>query len=189
MQHQRISARLFLLLTEWGARHQLEVFYAPAAITFTTRRELQPDLFLVPFVDGRRIQEEQQYTQLVLAIEVLSPSTARYDRVTKRRVFLEQGVAEYWIVDPDGRTVERWRQGEERPEILDEHLRWTPPGISATLDIDLVELFRTGARLRSRSRWSVHSSAAPPGRALDCASVPERLLTSARDGQRPGQRA
>ena len=73
---------------------------------------------------------------------MVSPSTARYDRVVKRPVYLKQGVAEYWIVDADSRTVERWSQGQERPDMLDTMLSWTPPGRAAMLEIDLVELFR-----------------------------------------------
>ncbi|MBK8250129.1 MAG: Uma2 family endonuclease [Gemmatimonadetes bacterium] len=114
---------------------------APFAITFSPRRELQPDLFVAPLVDGQRAQTPAEFARLVLAVEVQSPSTARYDRVVKRPVYLDQGVAEYWIVDPDSRTVERWSQGQERPEVLDTTLSWTPPATPATLDIDLVELF------------------------------------------------
>jgi Uma2 family endonuclease len=140
--HQRVSFELAQTLAPYARQHGLEVCIAPFAITFTARRELQPDIFVVPLVEGRRAQEPEEFTRLVLAIEVLSPSTARYDRVVKRPVYLEEGVAEYWIVDPDSRTVERWSRGEGRPEFPDTTLSWTPPGTAATLDIDLVELFR-----------------------------------------------
>lgn len=142
MPHQRVVGELHLLLGPWTRARGLETFLAPSAITFSPRRELQPDLFVVPFIDGQRIRDTKDLTKLVLAIEVLSPSTARYDRVVKRPVYLEQGVAEYWIVDPDSRTVERWWRGEGRPEVLDTTMSWTPPGAPATLDIDLFDLFR-----------------------------------------------
>ncbi len=140
LPHQRVVGELFLVLGPWVRLHALEVLPAPSAITFSVRRELQPDLFVVPFVDGARIQDPRDLVRLVLAIEVVSPSTARHDRITKRRVYMEEGVAEYWIVDPDGRTVERWRRGEDRPEVVDTILSWTLPG-GPTLEIDLEAMF------------------------------------------------
>ena len=41
-----------------------------------------------------------------LAVEILSPSTARRDRDVKRRRYLEAGVEEVWLVDPAAKTVE-----------------------------------------------------------------------------------
>ncbi len=138
--HQRVIARLHLLMGPWALEHGLEVFLAPSAVRSGERRELQPDLFVVPFVDGRPNRDPTDLTRVILAVEVLSPSTARHDRITKRRVYLEEGVAEYWIVDPEARTVERWRRDEERPEVLDTILSWTPPG-GPTLAIDLDAMF------------------------------------------------
>lgn len=138
--HQRVIARCYLLMGPWALQHGLEVVLAPSAVRSGERRELQPDLFVLPFIHGRPDRDPTALTRVILAIEVLSPSTARHDRITKRRVYLEEGVAEYWIVDPEGRTVERWRLGEDRPEILDTTLTWTPPGAPA-LEIDLVPMF------------------------------------------------
>ena len=46
-------------------------------------------------------------------MEILSPSTAGRDRDLKRRLYERQGVAEYWIVDPDAGAVDVWRFGRE----------------------------------------------------------------------------
>ncbi len=138
--HQRVAAELHLLLSPWARQRGLEVCIAPSEIVFSPRRALQPDLFVIPYVGGAWIRDLTSLDQLVLAVEILSPSTARYDRVIKKRVYFEQGAAEYWIVDPAGRTVERWCRGDDRPQILHERLSWTPPA-GPTLEIDLDAMF------------------------------------------------
>jgi Uma2 family endonuclease len=75
-------------------------------------------------------------------IEVLSPATARYDRLVKRRRFQRVRIPGYWIVDLDARVVERWRPEDDRPEILAETLDWTPAGTEPGLTIDLPRLFQ-----------------------------------------------
>jgi Uma2 family endonuclease len=41
-----------------------------------------------------------------LVVEILSDSSASYDRVRKFNLYRDSGVKEYWIVDPAGKTVE-----------------------------------------------------------------------------------
>ena len=81
---------------------------------------------MVPLVEGRRPKNWEEYGIPLLVVEVLSPSTARYDRLVKRHRYQRAGTREYWIVDPDARLVERWRPDDERPEILEETLTWQP---------------------------------------------------------------
>jgi Uma2 family endonuclease len=78
----------------------------------------------------------------LLAIVVLSPSTARFDRLLKRRRYQRAGVAEYWIVDPDARLVERWRPDDTRPELVSEILTWQPDAAKPPLELDLPALLR-----------------------------------------------
>jgi Uma2 family endonuclease len=117
------------------------VLHSPADIEFTPRDGVQPDLFVAPPVEGRRPRDWTEIRRLVLAIEVLSPSTARRDRREKRRLY-QRFADEYWIVDLDARLVERWRPGDVRPEVLDETLSWLPVGASAPLVLDLPAYFR-----------------------------------------------
>lgn len=72
---------------------------------------------------------------------MLSPSTARYDREVKRRLYQREGVPEYWIVDLDARSIERWRPSDEAPEVFRETLVWHPRGAGEPLAIDLLALF------------------------------------------------
>jgi Uma2 family endonuclease len=112
------------------------VLHSPADITLGDDEILQPDLFVYRTASGRHLLEWTDITELVLVIEVLSPSTARYDRELKRRRYQRAGVPEYWIVDLDGRVVERWRPEDTRPEQLAGVLHWAPGGdIHPALDL------------------------------------------------------
>ena len=115
------------------------ILTSPADLRLDGGQVAQPDLFVVP---GAALPHSWDETPLpLLAIEVVSPSTARYDRVLKRRYYQRAGVAEFWVVDPDARLVERWRPGDERPELLDGRIEWQPPSKAAPLVIDLQALF------------------------------------------------
>jgi Uma2 family endonuclease len=70
--------------------------------------------------------------ELLLAAEVLSPSSARHDRV-KTRPHYQRHVPEYWIVDLEARLFERWRPEDDRPEIVVQTLNWQPAGTTEPL--------------------------------------------------------
>ena len=140
--HQRTVGKLYMLIAPYLAGLDLEVFFAPAAVTWSSDTEVQPDLLVAPFVNERPVTRFEEVKHLELAVEVLSPSTMRSDRFPKRREYQRRGVAEYWIVDTAARNIERWRPGDEEPEILFTSLEWRPAVAAAGLGIDLVKLFR-----------------------------------------------
>lgn len=146
--HQRVVGAFYRALDAHLVAHRIgEVVLAPADVELDDRTLVQPDLFVIPLVAGMRPTALADVGgRLLLVIEVLSPSTARADRDLKRRRYRRAGIPEYWIVDADARVVERWRAGEERPEIVTDALDWTPADGAAVLRIDLAELF--GAALR-----------------------------------------
>jgi Uma2 family endonuclease len=114
---------------------------SPADIELDDLTLVQPDLFVFELPGGRRPERWKDITKLLLAIEVLSPSTARADRHVKRRRYQRHGVSEYWIVDLDSRLVERWRPGDDRPEILSETLAWQVAEAAQPFELDLPAFF------------------------------------------------
>ena len=114
---------------------------SPADVTFSRSRSVQPDLFVVPPADGRRPRHFRDVGRLLIAIEILSPATARVDRVAKRTLFREEQVPEYWIVDLDSRTVDRSTPNDARMEVVSELLTWQPEGAATPLTIDLADYF------------------------------------------------
>jgi Uma2 family endonuclease len=102
---------------------------------------VEPDLFVVPLVNGRSPRDWQEAGRLLLAVEVISPGTARVDRVIKRQLYQQERVPEYWIVDVASRLIERWTPDDARPEILAERLAWQPDPARAPLEVDLQAFF------------------------------------------------
>jgi Uma2 family endonuclease len=140
--HQEAAGVLYVRLRGYLAEHRLGfVILGPGDVEFDATNLVEPDAFVVPAVAGRRPHHWDEVKQLLLVIEVLSPSTARVDRTIRRRLYQERGVPEYWIVDLDARVIERWRSGDERPEIVTDVLRWSPPGGPAAFTLDLSTFF------------------------------------------------
>jgi Uma2 family endonuclease len=143
VSHQRAVGRLWRVLDDFCRAHGMgEALFSPSDVEFSPRRMVQPDVFVVPLDDGQYRREWSDIHSLLLAAEVLSPSTARYDRVTKRRMYQSEGVAEYWIVDCDARVIERWRPEDARCEICDGEIVWHAGSHAPTLTIDLAAFFR-----------------------------------------------
>jgi len=139
--HQRVAFAIARLLEDAIAgREDVEVFGVPGDIILRPDTVVEPDVFLLRRGPGSRFASWRDAPVPLLAVEILSPSTAARDRGIKRRLYLEAGVEEYWIVDVDARMVERWRAGDARPEIVERDLGWElSVGVAGT--IDLVAMF------------------------------------------------
>jgi Uma2 family endonuclease len=101
VRHQVVAANLHLLLAP-RCPDDLQVLFAPLDWQPDRRTSLQPDLLVARRVD---IEEQTLTKPLVLAVEILSPSSARKDAVLKRSKYQDAGVAHYWIVDPTEPSV------------------------------------------------------------------------------------
>lgn len=141
--HQRAVAELLFRLRQYLDHERVgEVLTSPADIELEPDTIVQPDVFVVPHSDEKPAPEWSDISALLLACEVLSPGTARYDRVTKRRFFSRARVGEYWVVDLDAELVERSRPPDERVDVISDTLIWHPSGAGTPLTIDLAAFFR-----------------------------------------------
>ena len=100
-----------------------------------------PDLLVMDLESARTGDWKRMGTPL-LVVEVLSPSSRRDDRFTKRRLYQEIGVPVYWLVDPDARAVEIWTPDAAFPVVEHASVSWHPTGAGEPLVIALPELFR-----------------------------------------------
>jgi Uma2 family endonuclease len=139
--HQEVLARLQVELTLYLRRQPAgHCFASPADISWAPDILVQPDLFVVRLDEARTLDWSRMRT-LLLAVEVLSPSSLRADRFTKRRLYQEVGVPLYWIVDADAGAVETWTPDAVFPVAEARELLWAPVGFEP-FRMPLVELFR-----------------------------------------------
>ena len=140
--HQRAILELAYLLGPYLREERLgEVIISPADVMFGPRTMVEPDLFAIPLTPGPLPRAWEEVGRLLLAVEVLSPSTLYTDRGDKRELYQRKGVPEYWIINIDGRRVERWRPNDVSPETLTEALAWQPARFTEPLVVDLPEYF------------------------------------------------
>lgn len=135
----RLSERLSAYVREDGIAY---VFGSRSDISWAPDTMVQPDVFAVPIEDARTL-DWVRMKRLLLVVEVLSPSSRRADRFTKRLEYQRQGIPLYWLVDPDERRVEIWRPGDTFPAFELDSLIWHPAGARAPFVLPLAELFAT----------------------------------------------
>jgi Uma2 family endonuclease len=138
-RHQRAVLRLVRILDD-ACPPELEVFVAPLDVVLAEDTVMRPDILV-----GRRadLTDRNLPAAPVLAVEVLSPSTRRFDLVLKRARLEAAGCAHYWVVDPDEPSVLAWRRvGDHYAEAGratgDEVLRLAEPYPVAVRPADLV---------------------------------------------------
>ena len=137
--HETIIARLNLILVPYVAANDLGLVYHARAVMRFKGSEVEPDLMVrQPQVSGRDWDDAPTPS---LVVEVLSGSTRRRDLGAKRQLYLDAGVAEYWIVDAEAQSVRIVRQGEE-DQLATERLTWAPVGAREPLVIEVPAIFR-----------------------------------------------
>lgn len=141
--HQYAVGELYALLLPYAKQVGINVLFAPATVRFSDRREVQPDLFATPRMpDGRRPIRFTDVGVLLLAVEVLSPSTIRTDRFNKRTLYSQESVSDYWIVDTASRVIEQGTLRAVEPEMRLQAIEWQPVREYAPLVIDVAQYFR-----------------------------------------------
>ena len=143
MWHQIVVERLRDVLRAYlQVRPEWQAFATTSDVSWGTADVLvQPDLFVVPTAEVRTL-DWSRLRGLELVVEVLSPSTARADRFTKRRLYQEMRVPAYWVVEPDEHFVEVWTPEVALPRVERERVEWLPTGALAPLVLSVAELFR-----------------------------------------------
>jgi Uma2 family endonuclease len=139
--HEGILARLSAILTPYVLAQRLGLVYHPRSVVRFQGSEAEPDLMVRASLSPGMSWDHAPTPTLV--VEVASPTTYRRDRKQKRSLYLDAGVAEYWIVDGDARTFTVVRP--DQPDAVERDVvRWHPAAASEPLLVPLVDVFGDG---------------------------------------------
>lgn len=110
--HQKISMELSRQLANYLEGKQCEVYSAPFGVRLFEQdgdcpedvdTVVEPDISVV--CDRNKLDQHGCKGAPDMIIEILSPSSLRHDRLVKLGLYQRAGVREYWIVDPENRSV------------------------------------------------------------------------------------
>jgi len=113
-RHQIVSMHLSRLVGGWIQENQLGCLLAgPVDVVFAPTDVVVPDLVFVARDRLDIIGEKYIDAAPDLLVEILSPSTRRRDEITKRHLYEQNGVREYWVVDPELEAIKVYRLAGE----------------------------------------------------------------------------
>jgi len=145
IRHQRVSRNLFGILNAYLRESEPgEVLYAPCDVYLGINDVVQPDIVYISKERSQIIGEEEIQGAPDLVVEILSPSSAPRDRVYKRTLYARYGVREYWLIDPQAKTVEVLRLGERgfrKIGLYGEGKSFTSP-LFPGLEISVADIFK-----------------------------------------------
>jgi Uma2 family endonuclease len=110
LSHQEISGAIYQQLAAFLKGKTCKVLYAPFAVRLSPKEDdsddtvLEPDILVV--CDPAKLDKRGCNGAPDFIIEIFSPSTAKHDLLYKFNKYLEAGVREYWMVDPDTNSVQ-----------------------------------------------------------------------------------
>jgi len=116
--HQKILIKLGSVLEQYVTRKQMGALYGSVDVYISEVTVLQPDLC---FLSQQRahVNDGKKFTATPdLVVEILSPSTEERDRTFKFREYAQYGAQEYWLVSPEKREIEVYKNSEKGFQLV-----------------------------------------------------------------------
>ena len=144
-KHQIVSRNLFRFIDDYVVKHDLgEVLFAPCDVILSNFNIIQPDILFIAKENYTILKDQNIQGAPDLIIEILSPASIETDRIQKKLIYEKFGVKEYWIVDPQNRSIEVWILKDKKYQLYfqtkkDQYHR---SQLFRDLKIDLVSIFK-----------------------------------------------
>ncbi len=107
--HQQVRVTIVTLLNSFVRHKKLgRVLDSPIDVLFSKTDVVQPDIVFISKSNLNIVEEKYIHGAPDLVVEVLSPGTQKKDRTIKHKLYEKHGVQEYWIVSPEGRSVDQY---------------------------------------------------------------------------------
>ena len=119
--HQRIIRRVVKLFEKYlDANPSGELFFAPLDVALDDFNVPQPDVIFIRKERGHIIHEQEQVIMGApdILVEIISGGSIKRDRIEKKDLYEQFGVAEFWIVDPNNRSVEVYQLEDDRYKLF-----------------------------------------------------------------------
>jgi Uma2 family endonuclease len=151
VSHQQLLGRLYLAIARFLEGKTCQVLLAPVDLFLPSSPDqddddvdtvVQPDVIVV--CDTGKVRERGVRGAPDWVVEMLAPSTTRKDVSIKLELYEEQGVREYWIVDPGNRCVHVYARddaGRYGEAALDDERDRIAAATCPGLVVDLMDLF------------------------------------------------
>lgn len=129
-RHQEISAVIYGYLNASLKGKACKVYYAPFDVRMVKNKGqadenidtvVQPDISII--CDPSKLDDYGCIGAPDLIVEILSPGNKKYDEVYKYQLYEENGVKEYWIVDPESKSVKVYLLNSDKYELIDYYER------------------------------------------------------------------
>lgn len=115
--HNRVTGNIYRIFSSYLLGRKCEYFSDGVDVYLSGFDRFVPDGMVV--CDPDKVKNDGVYGAPDLVVEVLSPTTARYDRGHKKAVYAKCGVKEYWLVNPADKTLEQYVQKDGSLELRD----------------------------------------------------------------------
>ena len=104
INHSVIAGNIFFIFKKFLKGKPCDAFSDWGYVHFSKKDKVIPDIMIICNRDI--VKRNGIYGTPDLIVEVISPGTAKYDRGYKKRLYEKHGVKEYWIVEPETRSIE-----------------------------------------------------------------------------------